>query len=110
MTYELAKQLKDAGWKGLDYPWFAEANKLGLRKFLGDAPSPTLSELIEACAHRNTAGVLDTYFTLSFFRDKWSANMPNAFSKQDLLEGFRGEGQIAEEAVARLWLTLNPQK
>lgn len=98
ISSELAKQLKDAGF---DDPYTKDCNCL---------PYPNLSELIEACAYRNTAGVLDTYFTLSFCRDKWSATMPNVFSRQDLLEGFRGEGQTPEEAVARLWLILNPQK
>lgn len=83
MTYELAKQLKDAGFpqKGMITPEDM-------------AYSPTLSELIEACGEK--------FEMLSRFNGckpefQWEAT--------GLLEGVE-MGKSPEEAVAKLWLEL----
>jgi hypothetical protein len=91
MDYELAKQLKDAdfpfdAWDtpcGSTYkPSYQAPN--GLRY-----PSPTLSELIEACGERIA-------FKLQWVGGKWLADDRSKL----------GIGLTPEEAVARLWLAL----
>jgi hypothetical protein len=84
MTYELAKQLKDAGFlqpKYSDKDWDTYE-----RMF------PNLSELIEACG--------DGYFLLEHIRgNRWVA-----------VKGLIPISEIGitlEEAVANLWLKLN---
>ena len=98
MNYELAKELKDAGFPqkpdglgrwidnfGQTYSAFAQAN-------IKDALIPTLSELIEACG--------DGYFKLEHTQCVWHATT-------GLVDGKPyGQGSTPEEAVARLWLAL----
>ena len=84
MTYELVKQLKEAGF-------YLQENK-------GTPYPPTLSELIEACG--------EGYFNLNStksgkgYDNHWAAYFgenPEA----------KGLGKTPEEAVAKLWLALN---
>lgn len=80
MTYELAKQLKDAGWGGI---FFNTIDK----EYQG---LPTLSELIEACG------------------DGWKFQLTRAIEGWHCkMRGCEGNGQSPEEAVAKLWLALN---
>lgn len=105
MTYELAKELKDAGFSqtgnGL---WSGNVGKINLESILpgevfGIAQEdfvylPTLSELIEACGYG--------FFNLEY----WSHPAHNSW----LAKGTTGveiKGSTPEEAVARLWLALN---
>ena len=98
ITYELAKQLKEAG-----FPQVGNLHEGSYLHISGEPDrlavvEPTLSELIEACGSnfdeltrdkRNTGGDwLATYWI------------------QDLT--YQGQGETPEEAVARLWLSLNP--
>lgn len=84
MNYELAKQLKDAGfpWKG---PFFE--NEEYYREYY-----PTLSELIEACGDKFDALV--------------SSERSGGWMATDG-RGLSGDGSTPEEAVANLWLELN---
>jgi hypothetical protein len=86
MNYELAKQLKEAG--------FPETDCLCGSDY-GDHPS--LSELIEACG--------DNHFELErdWFNgtDKWRALY---WFEGNVKSGF---GSTPEEAVAKLWIALN---
>lgn len=98
MTYELAKQLKDAG--------FPQAKKLG-GQFLGESMevlvySPPLSELIEACGKK--LGSLYRSAT-----GDWMAHTDMAWHKDFGLreKSMFERGDTPEEAVARLWLALN---
>jgi len=98
MTYELAKQLKDAGFP---------QNEENVDGYIYDddyengAYAPTLSELIEACGDglkdlTRCSGVhvpLDVEWT-----DGWMTN--NIGSPRTYAETY-------EEAVAKLWLELN---
>lgn len=82
MNYELAKELKDAGYPqdGRKYPDTAEERDGVLVEF------PLLSELIEA--------VKEYIHSIEFRFDFWEVN--NEY-----------QGSTPEEAVARLWLSLN---
>lgn len=96
MTYELAKQLKDAGFPQ------EEDNNVCHSDFQCDnckekmetnAPYfPTLSELIEACGHLQISNI---------YNETWIAKQKN---------GLPYEGSTPEEAVANLWLELNKKK
>ena len=82
MNYELAKQLKDAGFPQNGTGQFIDV-KLA---------SPTLSELIEACG--------DDFLNLYKTKDKWNCVHP-------LEDNDDCCGSTPEEAVAHLWLELN---
>jgi len=92
MDYQLAKQLKDAGWP---------QNKSDTTRNWIDSPNevasvvlPTLSELIEAC---HSARIL-----LTEEKDgEWFS-----FSNTSV----KANGKTPEEAVAKLWLELNKEK
>jgi hypothetical protein len=111
MNYELAKTLKDAGFpQETKYFWFNPFKEQGWRlvkehewDFNGHHEwyaSPTLEELIEACG--------DKFYSLFtsddiFLNKKWFACYIN--------EGKNVTGSIGDtkvEAVAKLWLALNP--
>jgi len=100
MTYELAKELKAAGFPFKTDAWFKE----------GDSsinPTATLSELIEACGR--------DFWTLKrpqYKRHSWIAEAREYHALR-----YRGErpltirnGSTPEEAVARLWLALNKKE
>jgi len=101
MTYELAKELKDAGFplrekSPEDFAITCAGGKIvaeaiiidGFRCFL-----PTLDELIEACG---------TWIDIYGFKDMWSATNKTAEANANIFYG-----STASEAVARLWLALN---
>ena len=94
MNYELAKQLKDAGFPQRSIENCNDPYECCIH--VGDediATCPTLSELIEACGKG--------FSELHRFSDFWKA----WGYKNGLLEII--EGQTPEEAVAKLWLELN---
>lgn len=87
MNYELAKQLKDAG-----FPWPTDKEKYDICCW-----EPTLSELIEACGNN---------FELLTSRSvgiKWRAD---SWPWGTLKKNVEGKGDTPEEAVARLWIEL----
>jgi hypothetical protein len=105
MTYELAKELKDAGFPQItkhgwdicihDKEYFSDGEGC-CRLKENMAASPTLSELIEACGlgFRNLCLHSD---------GSWTAKgAKNAQGKWRLFGGHNAEG-----AVAKLWLALN---
>jgi hypothetical protein len=85
MDYELAKQLKEAG-----YP----IKKQLITRYNRDIAAPTLEELIEACGDR---------FGALIRHGNWEAR--SDWSEQD--RGISATGSTAIEAVARLWLALH---
>lgn len=98
MNYELAKELKDAGFPhkcdkhgGNDgYDEYCQYQDWD--KEIGYICIPHLSELIEACGN--------DFANLKSFSHDWSAEaMRDEFTE--------GNGSTPEEAVARLWLALN---
>ena len=128
MNYELAKELKEAGLKPiwLDAPDESK-NFYGGRIIYGYTHPdfvpegaiyrPNLSELIEACGdpfaalyHRNTAElVCNDLHGKEVIRGKdWVARYYD-IKLGSFNEKF-GWGDTPEEAVARLWLALNPKK
>lgn len=84
MNYELAKQLKDAGFP---LKWSLVPGEVYTR----EAHVPTLSELIEACG-------LGFYTLINNLNSKWSAVRDDRSHYV---------GTTPEEAVAKLWLALN---
>ena len=116
MTYELAKQLKDAGFPQDMHDmfdrwatWGGELNDHGkplIRlwdRFMrqpDDVFMPTLSELIAACGDNFQHLWKDVYQT-----NDWSSMAMG----NDMNEKY-GHGKTPEEAVARLWLNLNANK
>ena len=107
MNYELAKELKEAGFPQQADKWYSHN---GVEWVLGTDPvtttengfvvAPNLSELIEACgdefgALSDHSGFLST----EGVKKKWCAHSRHHTSM--------GLGDTPEEAVARLWLALN---
>lgn len=94
MTYELAKQLKDAGFPQGE--WTHQRKVEGMNGYESYFV-PTLSELIEACGdefmhlERNTDSDTDEIYWVAY------AVTPEKGSL----------GSTPEEAVAKLWLELN---
>lgn len=89
MTYELAKQLKDAGFP-------LEKRNGGFVGIPGnDIAISTLSELIEACGNKLDEINHFPYETNNKFR---AVNIDNKIEQY---------GKTPEEAVAKLWLALN---
>ena len=95
MTYELAKQLKDAGFPGSN-SWFDNDGKYFTQG--ADLVQITLSELIEACGLR--------FISLRQFVAYWSA-VGGRVDVRNSKAHWIGQGQTPEEAVAKLWLELN---
>lgn len=101
MNYELAKELKEAGFpqpfldkKGIAhgallYPGNPYAYGMEDKQVY----APTLEELIEACGER--------FGTL----ERTSIGVFGAYKKGDMM--VNGVGSTPTEAVARLWLALN---
>lgn len=101
MDYELAKQLKDAGFTQKPEDLLTQVEYRGITYV--KPTEPTLSELIEACGEKED-------FALFRIGDNWSAEYKNPSWAVRLgeVEGeYIGEGKTPEEAVARLWLHLN---
>ena len=117
ITFELAKQLKDARYRTDGYVlghtfyphpsspgWSKEAREAGviidqyvLANHLADLNEgycvPTLEELITACG--------DKFDSLKHINGHWFANWDISNQPRDV------KGSTAEEAVARLWLALH---
>jgi len=99
MDYELCKQLKDAGLKsemvtepsGFNTPEGEYVNE------------PTLSELIDACGEE--FGTLKKLYDMP---DKWGVSDKGCASGGGEKFYFHAEGETPEEAVANLYLSLNP--
>lgn len=105
MDYELAEELKKAGFKqNQDYPRedaYVEGGNVTTQH--GDelttiAYSPSLSELMEACG--------DGFDTLYRTNGRWYAIGYTGAKRIDI-DGIELDCNSPEEAVARLWLELN---
>jgi hypothetical protein len=86
MSYELAKQLKDAG-----YPFVRGENYHTMRHGEVELPFPMLRELILKCG--------DEFGALIKIPSGWRATCA--------VSSLETEGKYPEEAVARLWLALH---
>jgi hypothetical protein len=92
MNYELAKQLKDAGFP-FKYVGISNVPKDNGVVFIDRQEAyeyPTLSELIEACGEDFRCLIKDG-------KDGWCVQGDN----------FQWKDKTPEEAVAKLWLELN---
>lgn len=94
MNHELAKKLKDAGFKSSKN--FGGEQKLLIYADEAEWMSPTLSELIEACGDRFFA-LYRQYPERNYRADAWKGDE-------------KALGSTPEEAVANLWLALNEKK
>jgi hypothetical protein len=92
MTYELAKQLKNAGFPQHDKDWHQKS-------CYGDACSVDLSELIEACGEAFDCLILDR--DTKKWRVSWWYEHLNTDEPDKILES------TPEEAVAKLYLSLH---
>ncbi len=119
MNYELAKKLKDAGFPQEKCMWHFGGIGVKIKDSLqvGETyqaevkvepykqewvAKPTLSELIEACGKE---------FMLTNECGKWEAWKGSESLMVRMGEGgakYECEGSTPEEAVAQLWLALNP--
>lgn len=109
MNYELAKNLKDAGFPqrkvGYETDPYLGTYKCKLKKgsgFFENAYAPSLSELIEACGGKFTSlinGFPNGQSVPGSTVAKWEAW--GEYPK------YCGLGQTSEEAVANLYLKLN---
>jgi hypothetical protein len=96
MIYELAKELKEAGFlQGGKGNWIGPPEALSWRH-ADRVYQPTLSELIEACRLQPQQS-----FDLSTGNDGGSS-----WKAQALGGKYVGMGKAPEEAVAHLWLAL----
>ncbi len=95
MTYERAKELKEAG--------FPHPGSIIVKPYSGDPvsiPTPTLSELIEACG--------DGFDSLTNFgSEQWEALGNTVYVSFGEELQAQHMGKTPEEAVAKLWLALN---
>jgi hypothetical protein len=96
MDYELAKQLKEAGFPQREVRFKGTE---AIRDMLGP-DEPTLDELIEACG-KELKGKENFRFTLRY-ETTWVASY--TWYEEDELSC---EGSTPEEAVTKLWLALN---
>ncbi len=103
MNYELAKELKEAGFpqEGVEGETRLSGNAFG--SGLEYCYHPDLSELIEACGQRfdevrplRMAGQISSWQALGVDENLYHSN--------------HGNGSTPEEAVARLWLALNKKE
>lgn len=98
MNYELAKELKDAGFPQ-EYALCKPRDNAYL--FGGDKEAvfnPLLEELIEACECPR----------LLLMKSPWKGKtLWQAFDSDDTFSSEQAEGSTPTEAVARLWLVLN---
>lgn len=105
MNYELANKLKEAGFPQND----KHGNNLVCHSYDDDencredghiAYAPALSELIEACGDK-----------FAWLHHNIHKNAEYPWSAQTFLDedgdSVGGAGKTAEDAVAKLWLTLN---
>jgi ABC-type glycerol-3-phosphate transport system substrate-binding protein len=128
MTYELAKELKDAGFPqnhsefyygqgyGFNdksvYELHYRSEQKPIRPWVTYLAAPTLSELIEACPKKREGDGKhkhDAYLALEMSPSgRWTAG----YNRYQNHEGYYFDedeeaGETPEEAVARLWLALN---
>ena len=104
MTYELAKELKDAGFPqpALDFKGEFLFSEYG-EPLDTQAYAPILSELIEACG-TNFGGLV------RLSDGTWNAATPVVDTGMSYGNpSTEVEGSTPEDAVARLWLALNEQ-
>ena len=106
MKYELAKQLKEAGFPQKSQFWWHKGKikwQGGTSKTFekmvatGYVAAPTLSELIEACG--------EDLNQIDFLHDQ---NKMVAYSADSI--DFDRQGSTPEEAIAKLWLALHANK
>lgn len=95
MTFELAKQLKDAGFPQKRESKFVRGQNAEIDHFLDQPEKPTITELIEEC--RRLGGYIG-------FALLWSKTAPWTAELRSLADCPKAEGMTPEEAVAKLWL------
>lgn len=97
MKYELAKELEHVGFPS------SEDSELHARSVsIDDWTSPHLSELIEACGDN-----LDRLFRIGNYSDPSGRTFVSGWCAESPESDYHGYGETPEEAVARLWLSLN---
>lgn len=98
LPYELARELKEAGFPVATSPCLA-CFKNGPGSVCSDCFIPTLEELIESCGEKINLLVLGEHGWVASFYD-------SEIQKNNV----HGGGKTPSEAVANLWLALNPRQ
>jgi len=105
MNYELAKQLKDAGFpQSKQWGEITDIDNkvVGFVDKYGNKIVPTLEELIDACGEEFGELVCLSNLGSNGSITEWWATQKE--------EGLQGQGETPTEAVARLWLELNKKE
>lgn len=102
MHYELAKELKDAG-----FPFVIHHPNMGMDNVvsfgdLEDWKVPTLSELVEACGNNIVLHNLSGGKWQAGIGEEWSTYNGGIDSPLEPM----AEGDTPEEAVTKLWLSI----
>lgn len=111
MNFELAKELKDAGFPHTESGKYIDQHNYILLHSSGQLGTandwcyvPTLSELIEACGEEfmltNECGMWEAWSNIGA-KNTWPARLGETGAEHQY------EGSTPIEAVARLWLALN---
>lgn len=106
MNYELAKELKDAGFPQQKRIVYSRSGDFVNADIIPkDVHYPTLSELIAACGE-DFATLYYSYGEVE--KREWEAKsvMKSSAGEYPIIQ-CEGKGSTPEEAVARLWLALN---
>ena len=110
MTYELAKQLKDAGFPQKGKGAWEWVERVGV-DVTGPFYFPTLPELIEACpkTRQEKGEEYPGYLSLSATDNGWKAGYDRFYPYEGNMFDMDTEslGSTPKEAVANLWLALN---
>ena len=106
ITFTLAKQLANAGFRQFGHGKYAGDRANTVARRADQVYAPTLSELIEACGELYK----EKYeFILAWSIDQWYATYVDANNHvAEDLDSYHGA--TPEEAVARLWLSLNKKE
>lgn len=115
MNYELARELKDSGFPQNTHFFFDEYGLVGCKrdKYHGIPESvslvvaaPTLSELIEACGegfeYLNRVDNTEPPY-------EWVAGTRDEYAREVGSISMYKNGKSPDDAVAKLWLALNPK-
>lgn len=106
MNYELAKQLKEAGFPQKGKGHISSKGKEFKYEHIAygdDLYFPTLSELIEVCGDRFGSLMRWSQDLSKFKKREWLAS-------EEIDFGCKESGSTPEEAVAKLWLELNKKR
>lgn len=103
MKYEIAKRLKDAGFKYIDF----EIMQVGEDKLMVNEQLPSIDKLIDSVTLEHD--LCELSIVMNYFTDKdgtlvkrWHATKNDGYHDTQI-------GETLEEALANLWLEINKE-